>query len=111
VGAVVVGEGADCDQDDRGQERDHGAHREAHGERDQRAAGEVPLAPDQRHRDGGERAELRPHDHRAHDQDRLVEDDPDRGDLHRGDHEDREGQRQLGLLRGARFDLLPDDRV
>ena len=36
---------------------------------------------------------------------------PDGRDLHRGDHVEQEAERQLGVLGGARLDLLPDDRV
>jgi hypothetical protein len=41
----------------------------------------------------------------------AVEHDPDGGDLHRRDHEKHEAEGQLGLLGGARLDLLPHHRV
>ena len=55
--------------------------------------------------------ELRADDHRADDQDRGVEEDADRGDQAGEDHEGEEVGAQLDVLRGARLDLLPDDRV
>ena len=61
--------------------------------------------------EAGERPELRADDHRADDQDRRAEEDPDRGDQAGEDHEDEEVAAQLDALRGARLDLLPDDGV
>ena len=63
------------------------------------------------HAEPGERPELRSDDHRADDQDRRVEEDPRGGDQHRQDHEGDEVGAQLGVLGGARLDLLPDHRV
>ena len=85
--------------------------READRERRQRAHGDVAAALDDRDAEPGERAELGPDDHRADDQDRRVEEDPDRGDQAGEDHEGEEVAAELGVLRGARLDLLPDDRV
>ena len=59
----------------------------------------------------GERAELGADDHRADDQDRRVEEDPDRGDQAGEHHEGEEGPGELDVLRGPRLDLLPDDGV
>ena len=52
-----------------------------------------------------------PDDHRADDQDRRAEQDPDRGDQAGEDHEGEEVAAQLDVLRGPRLDLLPDHRV
>ena len=85
--------------------------READRERRQRAQGDVAAALDDRHAEPGERAELGPDHHRADDQDRRAEVDPDRGDQAGEDHEGEEVAAELGALRGARLDLLPDHRV
>ena len=58
-------------------------------ERGQRAQADVAAALDDRHAEAGERAELGPDDHRADDQDRRAEEDPDRGDQAGEDHEER----------------------
>ena len=112
VRAVALGEGADGDQHERGREQRQGCRS---GSRPRvRSANGAPGCP------GGGPMPRRcaasgpnsgPHHHGADDQDRLVEHDPDGGDLHRGDHEDDEADRQLRLLGGARLDLLPDDGV
>ena len=60
---------------------------EAHAERQQRAPRQVRAALTSATHNAGQRAELRAHDHRAHDQDRLVEHDAHGRDLHRQDHE------------------------
>ena len=76
---------------------------------ERRATLAAPL--DDRHAEAGERPELGPDDHRADDQDRRAGEDPDRGDQAGEDHEGEEVAAELGRLRGARLDLLPDDRV
>ena len=48
-----------------------------------------------------QRPELRADDHRADDQDRLVEEDADRGDQHRQDHEGQEASPTSSVLLGC----------
>ncbi|WP_233258005.1 hypothetical protein [Micromonospora sp. S4605] len=70
-----------------------------------------PPAPQQRHAERGQRAELRAHHHRADDEDRLVQQHTDAGD-HRGhDEQHQVGRGEFGLLAGLRGDLVPDHRV
>ena len=61
--------------------------------------------------EAGKRAELGAHHHRADDQDRRVEQHPDRSDQAGEDHEGEEVERHLDVLGGARLDLLPDDGI
>jgi hypothetical protein len=82
-----------------------------HPQSRQRAAGEVGPALNERHGQAGQRAELRADHHGPDDQDRLVEQDPHRADLHGQHHERHEADRELGVLAGALLDLLPDDRI
>jgi hypothetical protein len=77
------------------------------GEGLQRAADERTLALHEGHGQPRERAELGTHHHRADDQDRLVEEDAHRRDLHRDDHEAHEADRELGVLARVLLDLLP----
>nr|BFE73571.1 hypothetical protein GCM10020092_068720 [Actinoplanes digitatis] len=100
-----------------GGEQPHRQHRDDHGEREAgregqpRAADQPPSAPHDADAEGGERAELRADDHRSDDQDRLVEQDTDRGDDHGDGHERQERAGQLGLLAGLLLELLPDHGV
>ena len=84
-----------------------GSRRRARGP----SAGRARRALDQRDAEPGERAELRPDDHRADDQDRRVLVDADRRQQRRDDHEDQEDGGELDLLARPRLDLLPDDGV
>ena len=52
-----------------------------------------------------------PEHHRSDDQDRRVEEDPDRRDQRRQRHEHEEARRQLGGLGGELLHLFPHDRV
>jgi len=97
---------------------EHGRHhdrrdreREPGGERRGGAQREHPRRLDDRHAESGDRTELRPDDHRADDQDRGVEVDPDRSDQRREHHEGQERDRQRRALHRVLLDLLPDDRV
>ena len=85
--------------------------READRERPQRAPGDVGPALDERDAEAGDRPELGADDHRADDQDRRVEEDPDRGDQAGERHEGEEDGVELDVLGGPRLDLLPDHRV
>ena len=64
--------------------------REPDRQRQQRAPGDVATALDERDAEPGDRPELGPDDHRADDQDRRVEEDPDRAIRHASDHEGEE---------------------
>ena len=65
----------------------------------------------QRGAEPGQRAELRTHRHRAHDQDRVVQ-HHSAGRDHRGEGEEREiGDGERRLLVGRADELLPDHRV
>ena len=77
----------------------------------QRAARKRRALLHQRHREARERTELGADHHRPDDQDRLVLEDARRGDQAGQDHEGEEGPAELGVLVGARLDLLPHHRV
>jgi len=72
---------------------------------------DVAAALDQGDAEAGDRTELGANDHRADDQDWRAEEETDRCDQAGEDHEDEEIAAELDALRGARLDLLPDDRV
>ena len=85
--------------------------READRERDERAHRERPASLHERDAEPGDRPELRAHHHRADDQDRRVQQDPDRRDQRRQDHEREEHGREVHALRRPLLDLLPHHRV
>jgi hypothetical protein len=92
---------------------DHAADgaQQADGERPCRAHREGCAALQRGDAEPGDRAEVGADDHRADDEDRGVEEQPDGGDERREHHEDDEAERQLGALRRALRDLLPHDGV
>ena len=83
----------------------------ANGQRDQRPASQREPALHEGDAKAGQRAELRPDDHRADDRDHRVGQNPDAGDQRREHHEGEEAARELRALGGAGLDLLPDDSV
>ena len=87
----VVGSEPDGVDEQRQHQRRGDADRKADRERAEGALGDVGTALDEGDAETGDRSELGAEDHRAHDQDRRVEEDSDRGD-HAGERHERAGR-------------------
>jgi hypothetical protein len=97
-------------QPDRGRSRERGdtqSEREARGP----ARRDAVLAKHEADAERGQARQVRAERHRAHDQDRLVVVDADRGDEPCDRHDHQVGERQPRVFGGVLEHLVPDDGV